>query len=69
MATHLVLLPGEFHGQRSLAGYSPWGHKKLDTAEELTLPLCYQYSTVAKTTSQNRRGCTGVAGESILGLN
>ena len=20
-----VLLPGEFHGQRSLAGYSPWG--------------------------------------------
>ena len=26
-----VLLPGEFHGQRSLVGYSPWGHKKLDT--------------------------------------
>ena len=23
----LVLLPGEFHGQRSLAGYSPWGCK------------------------------------------
>ena len=22
-----VLLPGEFHGQRSLAGYSPWGHR------------------------------------------
>jgi len=21
-----VFLPGEFHGQRSLAGYSPWGH-------------------------------------------
>ena len=21
----LVLLPGEFHGQRSLEGYSPWG--------------------------------------------
>ena len=20
-------LPGKFHGQRSLAGYSPWGHK------------------------------------------
>ena len=28
-----VSLPGEFHGQRSLAGYSPWGHKELDTAE------------------------------------
>ena len=21
-----VLLPGQFHGQRSLVGYSPWGH-------------------------------------------
>ena len=21
-----VFLPGEFHGQRSLVGYSPWGH-------------------------------------------
>ena len=21
-------LPGESHGQRSLAGYSPWGHKE-----------------------------------------
>ena len=23
-----VFLPGESHGQRSLAGYSPWDHKK-----------------------------------------
>ena len=23
----------EFHGQRSLAGYSSWGHKELDTTE------------------------------------
>ena len=23
-----VFLPGEFHGQRSLVGYSPWGHKE-----------------------------------------
>ena len=23
-------VPGEFHGQRSLAGYSPWGHKESD---------------------------------------
>ena len=22
-----VFLPGEFHGQRSLVGYSPWGHR------------------------------------------
>ena len=31
MATHLVLLSGDPHGQRSLAGYSPWDHKELDT--------------------------------------
>ena len=23
-----VFLPGESHGQRSLAGYSPWGHRE-----------------------------------------
>ena len=28
-----VFLPGKFHGQRSLAGYCPWGHKESDTAE------------------------------------
>ena len=31
-----VFLPGEFHGQRSLAGYSPWGCKELATTEQLT---------------------------------
>ena len=30
-----VLLPGQSHGRRSLAGYSPWGRKKSDTAEWL----------------------------------
>ena len=28
-----VFLLGEFHGQRSQVGYSPWGHKELDTTE------------------------------------
>ena len=32
-----VILPGEFHGQRCLAGYSPWGHKEMDMTEQLTL--------------------------------
>ena len=32
-----AFLPGEFHGQRSLAGYSPWGHKESDTTERLSL--------------------------------
>ena len=28
-----AFLPGEPHGQRSLAGYSPWCHKQSDTTE------------------------------------
>ena len=34
-----VFLSGEFHGQRSLAGYSLWGRKKSDTNEWLTFSL------------------------------
>ena len=33
MATTPVFLPGEFHGQKSLVGHSPWGHKELDMTE------------------------------------
>ena len=32
-----LFLPGKFHGQRSLAGYSPWGCKELDMTEQLSL--------------------------------
>ena len=28
-----AFLPGEFHGQRSLAGYRPWGRTESDTTE------------------------------------
>ena len=31
-----VFLPGEFHGQRSLVGYSPQGWKEVDTTEQLS---------------------------------
>ena len=34
MATHS--LPGKFHGQRNLVGYSPWGCKESDTTERLS---------------------------------
>ena len=34
-----VFLPGESHGQRSLAGYSPWSRRQLDTPEQLTPPV------------------------------
>ena len=32
-----LFLPGESHGQRSLVGYSPWGHKESDTNEVTSL--------------------------------
>ena len=33
METTPVFLPGEFHGQRSLVGYSPGGLKESDMTE------------------------------------
>ena len=33
-----VFFPGQFHGERSLVGYSPWDHNELDT-DEHTLAL------------------------------
>ena len=35
-----VFLPGKFHGQRSLAGNSPQGHKQLDTTEPARTYTC-----------------------------
>ena len=42
-----IFLPGESHGQRSLAGYSPWGHKESDTtwplnSNNIVSPLLFQ---------------------------
>ena len=34
-----IFLSGKFHGQRSPAGYSPWGHKESDTTEH----ACNEY--------------------------
>ena len=39
MVTHSSLLPGESHGQRSLAGYGAWGRKESEVTERLTLSL------------------------------
>ena len=33
--------PGEFHGQRSLSGYSPLGSKESDMTEQLSLSLSW----------------------------
>ena len=35
-----VFLPGKFHGQRSLMGYSSWSPEELDMIEQLSMPTC-----------------------------
>ena len=42
----LISLPGKSHGQRSLVGYSPWGHKESDTTERLHSPLKFRLRTL-----------------------
>ena len=37
MTTHSSILAWESHGQRSLVGYSLWGHKESDATDRLTL--------------------------------
>ena len=37
----LLFLPGKSHGQRSLAGYRPWGCKETNTTERITLWLSF----------------------------
>ena len=39
-----VFLPEEFHGQRNLEGYSPWGHKESSTTEHTRISLGNHYS-------------------------
>ena len=54
---NLVFLPGKPYGQRSLAGYSPWGYKKSDMTEGLStwrtkIPT---YHRIAELTYHNQR--------------
>ena len=41
-----IFFHGEFHGQRSLVGYSPWGRKESDMTEWLTLSLSQEIITI-----------------------
>ena len=47
-----VFLPGESHGQRSLADYSPWGHKRSQTVNNTKQQQ--QAWEVGKTAASNR---------------
>ena len=53
-------MPGEFHVQRSLADYSPWGHKELDMTERLT-----HYTTIFIITSRGRSHCRHFIGKGL----
>ena len=44
-----VFLPGKFHGQGSLLGYSPWGCKESDTTEWLNHHILYTHTCNACT--------------------
>ena len=67
MATHSSILSWRIlHGQRSLVGYSPWGHKQLDTTERLTYTHTDTETNVVFFKQPNARGppapCTRTSG-------
>ena len=55
MATYSNILPGESHGQRSLAGYSPWGHKELDMTEHACTFLRLTKNAMVAETKENEK--------------
>ena len=63
-ATHSSILPGESHGWRSLAGYSPWGYKESDIIERLisrlmsTLPRIESCAAIASDLQQPLERCS-----------
>ena len=48
-------LPGESHGQRSLAGHTPWGRKELDTTERPTLSPHFQAPGLRNVKSEGKQ--------------
>ena len=64
-----VFLPGKSHRQRSLAVYSPWGHKELDTTEHCkslhhrcSMELCQNWGCRHEGKSTMVAGSQAVAG-------
>ena len=61
-----ILLPGKFHGWKSLVGYRPWGHKESDMTKwlqftkrkkqkKIILIYSVQFSSVAPVVSDSLR--------------
>ena len=52
-------LPEEFHGQRSLVGYNPWGQKELDTTVWLTFTFWHPFMSTGKSIALNKQTFVG----------
>ena len=59
-----VFLLGEFHGHRSLAGYSPWGRKEMDKTEQPSTPTCVL--RVSETLQESRQGNSPAISHQVL---
>ena len=53
MAIHSSAIAWKSYGQRSLVGYSPWGHKESDTTERLHFPFLFLIGLAGKESSCN----------------
>ena len=53
-----VFLPGEFHGQRSLEGYGPWGYEELDMTEWLHFTSLQSWFQLVLLPAQHFSWCT-----------
>ena len=62
MTTHSSILPGKSYGQRSPAGYCPWGREESDTTDRLAVHTQTHDAVITvalslkKKTSENRTG-------------
>ena len=60
-----VFLTGKSHGQRSLVGYSPWGHKESDMTSRLSTPDVKDVGGTGLTIWQNEERCRKWWGEGL----
>ena len=63
-----VSLPGKFHGQRSLVGYSPWGCKESEMTKHAHKYIMYRYMALRHVVSSLTRdgNCTPCIGRQSL---
>ena len=55
----LVFLPGKSYGERSLVGYSPWGHKESDMTEQLSTDMHAMWELSSLTRDRTCIPCIG----------